>query len=115
MAWRVERADQANRDLEAIFDFLVQSALDFGEPLERAVGQALRRFDEIEEALYALKNAPYQGTEDAQFGFRHVTKGRAIYYFELNEKEEILRVFAVFYGGQDHESHVSARLPRGYQ
>ena len=43
-------------------------------------------------------------------GARHLAIGRAIYWFDVDEANETIRVLAVFFGGQDHVRHMMARL-----
>lgn len=115
MAWTVERSAKADLDLALIFDFLLAAALDFGEPTDRAFEQASRRVRAIEDAIFALGNAPHQGTLDLALllGLRRVTKERAIIYFEADEDAQIVRVLAVFFGGQDHRRRMLVRLLGG--
>ena len=41
---------------------------------------------------------------------RHLSIGRAIYWFDLDDGRETVQVLAVFFGGQDHVRHMMARL-----
>lgn len=116
MAWTVERAEDTDRDLEAIFDFLFDAAVGFGDSPAEAFDRATARLAAIEEAM--LGRAPRQGTTDPDLppGLRHTTKDRAIFYFELDEAARRVRVLAVFFGGQDHRRAMLVRLlrePRG--
>ena len=43
-------------------------------------------------------------------GLRHLTIDRAIYWFDVNEAEQRVRVLAIFFGGQDHVRHMLTRL-----
>ena len=43
-------------------------------------------------------------------GLRHVTKNRAVIYFDVYEATQSIRVIAVFFGGQDHQRHMLKRL-----
>lgn len=115
MAWTVERSAEADLDLALIFDFLLAAALDFGEPTDRAFEQAARRVREIERAIFALGSAPHQGTLDPTLlpGLRRVTKERAILYFDTDEEAQVVRVLAVFFGGQDHRRRMLIRLLGG--
>lgn len=115
MAWTVERSAQVDLDLELIFDFLLAAALDFGEPTGRAYEQAARRVRAIEAAIFALGSAPHQGSLDHDLlpGLRRVTKERAILYFDTDEEAQVVRVLAVFFGGQDHRRHMLIRLLGG--
>lgn len=113
MAWRIERAETAIRDLDAVFDYLVEASLSFGEDLARAVDRATDRVVEIENDMFALKHAPFQGATDPVSGLRHVTKGRAVLYFDLHQEAELIRIVAVFFGGQDHVAHMARRMTTG--
>ena len=115
MAWAVERSAEVDLDLALIFDFLLAAALDFGEPTDRAFEQAARRVRDIEQAIFALGNAPHQGTLDPALlpGLRRVSKERAILYFDTDEDAQVVRVLAVFFGGQDHRRRMLIRLLGG--
>ncbi|MGC3940884.1 type II toxin-antitoxin system RelE/ParE family toxin [Roseobacter sp. EG26] len=112
MAYRVARSEQSDRDLEAIFDFLFEVALGFGEDEATAFERASTRILEIEDAMAALGDVPHQGTYHPDFsdGLRSVTKGRAVFYFDVDDSEQLVRVLAIFFGGQDHQRHMLLRL-----
>ncbi|WP_323767050.1 type II toxin-antitoxin system RelE/ParE family toxin [Marinovum sp.] len=112
MVYEVRRAAGVARDLELIFEFLLSAAEGFGESPERAFALAEARLDEIETALDGLGRAPHQGTLRPHLGpgLRNVTKGRAVIYFDTDDSRQLLRVLAVFFGGQDHQSHILLRL-----
>lgn len=112
MAYRVERSDASDRDLEAVFDFLYEAALGFGEAAATAFERASTRILEIEDAMDALGDVPHQGTLHPDFtdGLRSVTKGRAIFYFDVDDTQHIVRVLAIFFGGQDHQRRMLLRL-----
>lgn len=112
MKFTVERASDADRDLDAIFDFLIQSHQSFGEDAESAVDRAAERLRQIHDAMEALAELPHQGTllPHLSAGLRSVTKDRAIFYFRVDEAKRVVRVLAVFFGGQDHRRHVFKRL-----
>ena len=44
---------------------------------------------------------------------RHLAIGRAIYWFDIDEEREMVRVLAVFFGGEDHVRHMLVRLLDG--
>jgi plasmid stabilization system protein ParE len=115
MRFSVEFAAPAERDLELIFQFLMQSYLDFGEERSRAYTRAAERVAAIVRAGIALGAAPHQGTlrAELQTGLRSVTKGRAIFYFEVSDEKKLVRVLAVFFGGQDHQRAMLKRLRGG--
>jgi plasmid stabilization system protein ParE len=94
MPYRVERSLATDQDLAAIFDFLLESYMAFGE----ARGEAL--------------DLPHQGSlrPDILPGLRSVTKRRAIFYFDVDDELRLVRVLAVFFGGQDHQRAMLRRL-----
>ncbi|WP_323768512.1 type II toxin-antitoxin system RelE/ParE family toxin [Antarctobacter sp.] len=112
MAYEVIRAAAVTLDLELIFDFLVDAAEGFGEDAETAFRRAEQRLDEIESNMDGLGEVPHQGTMRPKLGdgIRNVTKGRAVYYFEVDDDRQVMRVLAVFFGGQDHEARILLRL-----
>ena len=112
MAFRLEFAAEAERDFGLIFDHLLRSYLDFGDGLESALDHAEPRVAEIRAAAERILTAPYRGErhDDILPGVRHLAIGRAIYWFDVDEPRETVRVLAVFFGGQDHIRHMMARL-----
>jgi plasmid stabilization system protein ParE len=112
MAYKVERSEASDRDLETIFDFLYEAALGFGEDAATAFERASTRILEIEDAMESLGGVPHQGTLHPGFsdGLRSVTKGRAIFYFDVDDSEHLVRVLAIFFGGQDHQRRMLLRL-----
>ena len=71
-----------------------------------------KRLKKILTAASARTRTPYQGTRCPDLGpkIRRVTKDRAIFYFDLNEERQIIRLLAIFFGGQDHDTRILARL-----
>jgi plasmid stabilization system protein ParE len=112
LAYKVRRSADTDRDLDEIFEFLVEAALDFGESIETAHDRASSRLVAIERDIRAIGAAPHQGTLRPHMspGLRNVTKGRAVIYFEVDDAAQIVHVLAVFYGGQDHRQRMLARL-----
>jgi len=112
MPYSLTRALETDRDLELIFDFLVHSYVDFGEHREDAIQRAATRVRGIESAMLALGGAPHQGTlrPDLLPGLRSVTRDRAIFYFDVDDDRRLVRVLAVFFGGQDHARAMLSRL-----
>ncbi len=112
MAYEVLRSEASDRDLEAIFDFLFDAALGFGESPADAYNRAAVRIEAIESAIEALGAAPHQGTlrPDLLPGLRSVTKERAILYFDVDDEARRVRVLAIFFGGQDHRRAMLLRL-----
>lgn len=114
MKYAVERSRDVERDLAAIFDFLLESYLAFGEDHATAFDRAADRIREIERATSSLGAVPHQGTlrEDILPGIRSVTKDRAIFYFDVHDDRHLVRILAVFFGGQDHQRRMLRRLLR---
>ena len=112
MAFRLEFAGEAGRDFGLIFDHLLRSYLEFGENLESALDHAEVRIAEIRAAAERILTAPHRGErrDDVLPGLRHLAIGRAIYWFDVDDEHETVRVLAVFFGGQDHVRHMMARL-----
>jgi len=112
MAYRLEFSAQAERDFGLIFDHLLQSYLDFGESPESALNRAGARVLEIRVAAERILSAPHRGERhnDILPGLRHLAIDRAIYWFDIDEADETVRVLAVFVGGQDHVRHMLTRL-----
>ena len=114
MTWTLEAVPNVQGDLVAISRFIRQSAIAKGEPRGRAIAMADTRLEKIAAAASALTRAPYQGTRCPELGpnIRRVTKNRAIFYFDLNEARQVIRLLAIFFGGQDHDARILARLLR---
>lgn len=112
MAYRVSFAADTARDFELVFEFLLQSYLDFGETVGTAIDHAEERVHAIRADIETLAKAPHRGTlHDAVLpGLRHVTFGRAIVWFDIVEERGEVRILAIFYGGQDHVRHMLKRL-----
>ena len=112
MQYSLARGDQVTRDLERIYDFLFASYVGFGDPPEEADIDARERVLQIEIAMEALAAVPHQGTLHADMlpGLRSVTKDRAIFYFTVDDEARVVRVLAIFFGGQDHQRDMLKRL-----
>ena len=112
MAFRLEFSVDAERDFGLIFDHLLRSYLDFGESLESALDRAEARVREIRASADRILTAPLRGErhDDLLPGLRHLAIERTIYWFDVDEDRETLRVLAVFSGGQDHVRHMLVRL-----
>jgi plasmid stabilization system protein ParE len=112
MAYKVIRSEEVNRDLRLILRHLVDSYVVLGDPLTDAFERATHRVDAILDDMRALGHMPHQGTQLSALrpGLRQVTKKRAIFYFVVDEDARIVRIIAVFFGGQDHGRHIQARL-----
>lgn len=113
--FKVVFSADAEFDFELIFDFLYESYLGFGEGIETALGQAEIKIQPVRKAAEKLSRHPFRGTrhEDLLPGLRHITIGRAIYWFDVLEDEQLVRILAVFYGGHDHHTKMLTRLLGG--
>lgn len=108
MVWRVELAGEAERDLDLIFDHHLESCQIFGEDPKEPFAQAEGRAREIRGAADRLGAAPRRGerNDDLLPGLRHVTMGRAVYWFEVDR----VRAWQCSWGGRDHIRHMLVRL-----
>ncbi len=115
MAFRLEFSVEAERDFGLIFDHLLRSYRDFGENPQSALDHAAARVLEIRADAERILAAPHRGErhDDILPGLRHLAIGRAIYWFDVDEANETVRVLAVLFGGQDHVRHMMARLLEG--
>ena len=115
MTFRLEFSVDAERDFGLIFDHLLRSYLGFGESLDSAFGRAeapVREAREIRASADRILSAPHRGERHDGLlpGLRHLAIGRAIYWFDVDDRRETVRVLAVFFGGHDHVRHMLARL-----
>ena len=87
MAFEVIRSRASDRDLDLIFDYLLATYQDLGDPTPEAFDRATERLRSIEGDLERLGTAPFQGTlmPDIMPDLRRVTKDRAIIYFRVAE------------------------------
>ena len=115
MTWRVEFAAAAERDFGLIFDHLYASYREFGEAPDAAATRAAERIEKILANVERIAAAPYRGEphEDVLPGLRHLTLDRAIYWFTLDDAAGLVRILAIFFGGQDHQRHMLVRLLKG--
>lgn len=112
MAYDVVRAQGVLRDLELIFDYLLATYENLGDTPEEAFDRAERRILSIDETMNRLGAVPFQGTLCPELGegLRRVSKDKVVYYFDVDETQERLRVLAVFFGGQDHQRHMLMKM-----
>ncbi len=112
MGFHLEFSTAAESDFGLIFDHLLHSYLDFGESLDGALDHAGARVLEIRGNAKRILTAPHRGErhDDILPGLGHLAIGRAIYWFDVDEARQTVRVLAVFFGGQDHIRHMLTRL-----
>lgn len=112
MRFRIEFSAEAERDFALIFDHLFESYRSFGTRVEVALDHCEGRIREIRQEADRLYAAPYRGErhDDLLPGLRHLTINRAIYWFDVNEAEQQVRILAIFFGGQDQVRRMLTRL-----
>ncbi len=112
MAFRIEQTDQAIRDKELIFDFLVESYQNFGEDDRSAASRTAKRVSSIEDSINTLARAPNQGTLHPTFApnMRSVTKSRVILWFTVDKPRQRILILGIFFGGQDQQRKMLTRL-----
>jgi plasmid stabilization system protein ParE len=112
MAFEIEFSAESERDFELIFDHLFESYLSFGESVEEALNRGTQRVLGIRKAADRLSSFPIRGTprDDVLPGVRYLTIDRAIYWFDVDETAQKVKVLAIFFGGQDHVRHMLVRL-----
>ena len=110
--FEVIQSEQCDRDLELIFDHLFAAYSELDDPVRDAFARAEQRLLEIEGEIQRLGHVPYQGSLDHRImdGLRHVTKNSAVFYFVVDEDERRVRILGVFFGGQDHRTHILRRI-----
>jgi len=110
----VRRSEAADRDLDLIFEHLFDAYAALGEASADALERAAARVRGIEDDIERLADAPQQGTlcMDLAPDLRRVTKRGAVFYFVTDREARRVDVIAVFFGGQDHQRHMLARLLR---
>ena len=112
MTFRLEFSTAAEREFERIFDYLLDSCVGFGERPDEAIEHAAAQILEIRAAANRILTAPHRGErrDDILPGLRHLSLGQTIYWFEVDEGREIVRILGMFFAGQDHIRHMLARL-----
>ena len=112
MVYEVVFAADARRDFTLIFEFLVDSYIGFGDDTGTAIMRAEARVQSIREDITRLGQLPYRGTlhDEMLPGLAHLTIGQAIAWFDIDEDVKLVRVLAVFFGGQDHIRRMLTRL-----
>ena len=112
MPFAVEFSAASEHDFELIFDHLFESYLSFGESVEEALNHGTQRVLGIRKAADRLSLFPIRGTlrDDVLPGVRYLTIDRAIYWFDVDETAQKVKILAIFFGGQDHVRHMLVRL-----
>ena len=112
MPYRIEFAEASERDLELIFDHLFESYLGFGESTVHALEHAAERMRDIRVAAESLTLFPEHGIArgDVLPGLRFMVMDRAIYWYDVDDRAQAVRVLGMFFGGQDHIRRMLIRL-----
>ena len=112
MPYRIEFAEASERDLELIFDHLFESYLGFGESTVLALEHAAARIRDIRAAAERLALFPERGIarSDVLPGLRFMVMDRAIYWYDVDDEAQTVRVLGIFFGGQDHIRRMLIRL-----
>lgn len=112
MPYRIEFAEASERDLELIFDHLLESYLSFGERTVPALEHAAGRIRDIRAAAQSLTLFPERGIVrgDILPGLRVMVMDLAIFWYDIDEQARTVRVFGMFFGGQDHIRRMLIRL-----
>jgi plasmid stabilization system protein ParE len=114
MAFEIVRSRDSLKDLNLIFDHLVDTYISLGDAPADAVNRAADRIRVIRADMNAIANPPYQGTllNHMAAGLRCVAKNNAAFYFDVEGSAQVVRILAIFFGGQDHRRHMLKRLGR---
>ncbi len=112
MAYRIEFTASAEADLFAIVDYLTESYRSFGENAAEALARADRRQILIRANAQRIAEAQHRGARpfDLAPELRHLTMGRAIYWFEIDEASATVRIVAMFFGADDHLPAMQKRM-----
>ena len=112
MRFRIEFSAEAERDFALIFDHLFESYRSFGTRVEAALDRSEDRISDIRKEADRRGTVQYRGErhDDLLPGLQNLTIDRAIYWFDVSEAEQRVRVLAIFFGGQDHIRHMLTRL-----
>ncbi|MDP2520855.1 type II toxin-antitoxin system RelE/ParE family toxin [Shimia thalassica] len=115
MSWEIEFSTAAEHDLDLIFFHLADSFVALGADRSGAAEQALARVLHIRDTAGRIASAPHrvEAHGDLLPGLRHLTLGKAVYWFLVDEEMRRVRVLAIFYGGQDHQRKMLLRLLGG--
>lgn len=102
--WALEYAETAECDFELIFDHLLGSYLELGDPPDDAFDRVAERLRSLRHEIDRLVETPYIGTlrSDAYPGIRFLRRDKAALWFLPLEERSTIVVAAIFYGGQDH-------------
>ncbi|WP_323039154.1 type II toxin-antitoxin system RelE/ParE family toxin [Gemmobacter sp.] len=112
MTWRIEFAAPAERDLLLIFNHLVGSYMAVGDSRAEATIRARQRIDGIFDDTGRIALAPQRGArhDDLVPGLRHLSLGKAAFWFLTDDAAQLVRILAIFFGPQDQQRRMLIRL-----
>ena len=112
MVWKIEVSAWAEQDIALLFDFFAESYVQFGESPLSADAQAKKRISHILDEMDSIAVAPFRGESHENWlpGLRHLTLGKAIYWYQVDAQSKTIRVLAIFYGSQNHIRRMLVRL-----
>ena len=101
LGFEVVRSVRCDSDLDLIFDHLQSAYRDFGDAPDVAFKRAAERVRGVEDDMASLGNVPFQGTLEPSImeGLCYVAKGRAVFYFLIDERHREVRVLSIFFRG----------------
>lgn len=88
----------AENNIDGIYEYI---AIDKGLP-----DVAITYVRKLQDACYKLENIPVRGRnrEDIRANLRILALDKsAVAAFEVDEKQQIVTILGIFYGGQDYE------------
>ena len=112
MRFKIEFSAEAGRDFALIFDHQFESYRSFGTRVEAALDHSEDRIRDIRQKADRLDAALDCGERHDNLlpGLRHLTIDRAVYWLNVREAEQRIRILALFFGGQDQFRHMLTRL-----
>lgn len=114
MPFGVEFSAESARDFELIFDHLLENYIGFGEDPEEALKRAAHRIMGIRRAADGWRHFPSVARRATMFCLASDISPltASIYWFDVDEAAQKVRILAIFLGGQDRVRHMLVRLLR---
>ncbi len=108
----IEYSVGAQRDLELISQHLFDAYCAFGESGPDAFAHVEARIGKLLLSISRLVETPFIGTlrSDLLPGLRYLRRDGAAIWFVPNDERKAIYILAIFFGGQDHTTHMLARL-----
>jgi plasmid stabilization system protein ParE len=110
--WSLEYAEDAELDFELIFEHLFDSYVELGELPSEALEHAAERVHKLRAEIDRLVQTPLIGTlqDSVSPWIRFVRRDNAAVWFLSAESNRTITVAAIFFGAQDHVTHMLARI-----